>query len=283
MLFFYVKTFVMGLAFLSLNASAAQWAKVTSEKAVIYADQQKSASIGFVSKGKKVRVGEVLRHHGELLPIVINGRIAYIKIEDLNLSQSEELLASPAQRIVKKATEKTSERRFALSYNGMASSIQTTSAESETLFFNGGGIRGYITDLKKRRSWRLGIDLISATFENEDYTLDISSISAEYAINAIQTEYYDLQLYAGGSAIPYTQYARASDFKENGYGAGASVGIEMIFKSFGDVGLHIDGNYQYTQLIFPLNEAVKSDLGVDKFEPSLNGLKFSAALSFQYD
>lgn len=282
MLFFF-KSLLLLIFCLSFESHAAQWAKVVSKKAIIYADQQKSASIGFIAKGKKVRVGEVLRSHGELLPIVINGKIAYIKIEDLNLSQSTEVLVSPSQRLAKNAKEKTEQRRFALTYNAMASSIATDNGESETLIFNGGGLRGYIVDIKKRRTWRLSVDFVTATFENEDYNIDISSVTAEYAFNLIQTGPYDFHAYGGFSAIPYAQYARASDFKENGYGAGVSAGVEMIFKFSDTVGLHVDGNYQYTQLYFPLNDAVKSDLGLEKFEPSLNGVKFSAAISFNYN
>lgn len=277
MLFLFIRLFIF-LSFINVSY-AAQWAKVTNDKAVIYADQQQLAPIGYIKKGKKVRVGEVVRNNGKLLPIVINGKVAYIKVEDLDISYSQKVLESPSQRLVKKATEKTSESRFALTYNGLATSLDTTDGE-EFVFFNGGGVRSYFTNLKKKTTWRVGLDFITTTVNN--YTLDVSSLSAEFSYNLIQTSFYDFHIYGGGAIIPYAQFGRDSDFKENGYGAGASAGVEMIFKLGDSLGIHVDGHYQYTQMFFQLDEIVQRDLNVTSFEPTLHGLKFSAALSFAY-
>lgn len=277
MLFSFLK--IIFFLTITFNVQAAQWAKVTSNKAVIYADQQKLAPIGFIKKGKQVRVGEVVRNNGTILPVVISGKVAYINIEDLDISYSQKVLETPAQRLVKKANEKTHENRFAFTYNGMATTLNTTEGD-EGVLLNGGGLRGYIIDLKKRKTWRLSIDYVTTTIN--DYGLDIVSVSGEFAKNLIQTGPYDFHAYAGLSAIPYTQFSRKDDFKESGYGAGVSAGVEMIFKFNDTVGLHLDGNYQYNQLYFPLNDVVKSNLGVDKFEPAMHGFKFSAAISFNY-
>lgn len=277
MLFLFSKIILLFLV--SSTAFAAQWGKVTSDKAIIYADQQKMAPIGFIKKGKKVRVGEIVRNNGTILPIVVLGKIAYISIEDLDLSYVQKILDTPAQRLVQKAQEKVQENRIALTYNGMATTLDTT-AGNESVLFNGGGLRGYIIDLKKRRTWRMSLDFV--TTKINDFGLDISSLTAEYAKNMIQTGPYDFHVYAGLSIIPYSQFSKTSEFKQNGYGLGGSAGLEMIFKFNETVGLHIDGNYQYNQLYFPLHKDVQTYLGVDKFEPTLQGFKFSAAISFEY-
>lgn len=277
MLFLFLKLIFVFI--ISFAANAAQWAKVTTKKAVIYADQQRLAPIGYIKKGKKVRVGEVVRNNGAVLPIVIQGKIGYINIEDLDISYTQKILETPSQRLAKKAVEKTHESRFALTYNGMATNLDTSQGK-ETVLFNGGGLRGYFIDLKNRKTWRLSIDYITTTIN--DYGLDVSSLTTEFAKNIIQTGPFDFHAYAGFTIIPYTQFSRGSDFKENGYGGGVSAGVEMIFKFNDTIGLHVDGNYQYNQLYFQLNDAVKENLGVDKFEPSLQGFKFSAAISFNY-
>lgn len=278
MLFLVLRFIILALM---INTSlAAQWAKVTSDKAVIYADQQQLAPIGYITKDKKVRVGEVLRNSGKLLPIVINGKIAYIQVEDLDISYSQKVLLTPAQRLAKKATEKTIEQRIAITYNGMATSLDTTEGTSETVLLNGGGIRGYFVNFKKRRTWRMGLDYI--TSDINDYSLSMASLTGEFAYNLIQTGPYDFHIYGGFSVIPFSQFSRGEDFTENGYGGGVSAGIEMIFKFTDVIGLHLDGNYQYNQLFFQLNDAVKNELNVDTFEPSFHGFKFSAAISFNY-
>ncbi len=277
MLFSFLK--IILLLFMATTAQAAQWAKVTSDKAVIYADQQRIAPIGFIKKGKKIRVGEVVRNNGTVLPIAVQGKVAYINIEDLDISYSQKVLDSPAQRLAQKAKEKSHENRFALTYNGMATTLNTSEGD-ESVLLNGGGVRGYIIDLKKRKTWRMSLDFVTTTINS--YGLDISSLTAEFAKNIIQTGPYDFHVYAGASVIPYAQFSREDDFKQNGYGAGVSAGLEMIFKFNDTIGLHFDGNYQYNQLYFPLRDEVLDDLGITEFEPSLHGFKFSAAISFNY-
>lgn len=277
MLFLFLRiAFIFTMA---TSAFAAQWAKVTSDKAIIYADQEQLAPIGYIKKDKRVRVGEIVRNNGRVLPIVVSGKIAYIEVEDLDISYSHKILETPAQRLAKKATEKTFENRFALTYNGMASNFDTSQGE-ETVLFNGAGIRGYIINLKKRHTWRVGIDYITTSVKG--YSLDIASLTTEYSKNIIQTGPYDFHLYGGLSLVPYSQFSRGTDFKENGYGGGISAGLEMIFKFNNVIALHVDGGYQYNKLFFQLNEAVQNDLGITTFEPALHGFKFSAALSFNY-
>ena len=82
--------FFSGLILLLITVQpvlAAQWAIVKKEKAIIYADLRKTTPLGFVRQGKRVRVGEVGRSKGTLLPIIVSGRVGYIKITDLYLSR----------------------------------------------------------------------------------------------------------------------------------------------------------------------------------------------------
>ena len=53
-------------------ALAAQYAHVKTEKAVIYADQELTSPLGYAIRGKKVRVGEVPRKYGTILPILVS-------------------------------------------------------------------------------------------------------------------------------------------------------------------------------------------------------------------
>ena len=73
------------------NVQAAQYGLVSAAKAVIYADVQMQAPIGFLKRGKKVLVGEVSRGIGQVLPIVVSGKLAYIQKEDLYLEKDQGL------------------------------------------------------------------------------------------------------------------------------------------------------------------------------------------------
>lgn len=67
----------------SFSAFAAKEAIVIAKQAVVYADIKLTSPIGFLRQGKKIAVGEVKRNRGEVVPIVVNRRIAYVKVSDL--------------------------------------------------------------------------------------------------------------------------------------------------------------------------------------------------------
>jgi len=185
MLFLYSKILIIFSFLISTSlVFAAQWATITKEKAVIYADQELTAPIGYIRRGKKIRVGEIARSYGKIIPVVVNGKVTYIKIQDIGLSGELAILETPTERIQNKAREKNHENLIALTYNGMATTFETADGD-ETVFFNGAGIRGYIIDLKKRRSWRVGSDFTTTTIN--DYQVDLFSITGEYAFNFVQT------------------------------------------------------------------------------------------------
>jgi hypothetical protein len=277
MLFFFRAIFIM-ISFSIAESFAAQWAKVVTEKAIIYADQECKSPIGFIANGKKVRVGEVIRNQGKVLPIVIQEKIAYIKVKDLNLSYDAQILTGQSQRLKEMATTKTHEKRLSINYNAMLTTASTEGGD-EWALFHGFGVRAYNTELKRQRSWRMGVDFGRASIES--YQLDALSFSIEYGVGVLQTAFYDFQLYAGGNLIPYSQFSRGGDFKQNGYGYGARLGAEMLFK-FKRFAVHLDGNYQYNKLYFRLHEDILNELAINRYEPTLAGFRFATGISFAF-
>lgn len=67
----------------SFSAFAAQIAVISVPKAIVYSDQNLTTPLGYIAYGKKIRVGEVERKDGTVLPLVISGRIAYIQTKDI--------------------------------------------------------------------------------------------------------------------------------------------------------------------------------------------------------
>ncbi len=66
---------------------AAQFAVVKRDKAVIYADQNMSSALGYAKRGRKLTVGKKPLKGGKLLRIIVSGKMAYIKRDDLTLEQ----------------------------------------------------------------------------------------------------------------------------------------------------------------------------------------------------
>ena len=62
---------------------AAQRAVVKSEHAIIYGEIDKVTPIGYVSRGKTLRVGSVAKGSYRMLPIVVSGKVCWIQEADL--------------------------------------------------------------------------------------------------------------------------------------------------------------------------------------------------------
>lgn len=91
-------TFLLFMIFFIVapHAFAAQYAIVNSAEAIIYSDTELTVPIGYVSKGKRIVVGEVARKHSTLLPVVVGGgKIAYIQIKDINLLKEVNVKKGP--------------------------------------------------------------------------------------------------------------------------------------------------------------------------------------------
>ena len=278
-----LQIFLTLLVFCCADANAAQWGTVLTDKAVIYADQSMMAPIGYIKKGQKVRVGEIKRSYGKLLPVVVSGKIAYIQVKDINSNTKLLQLRSATER-KKEADKKTVEKRVSVIYSGYASFINIDKDSSfsgdtnagEIFYFNGGGLRGYTSDLSSNSTWRITLDYGTTLVKDNKFT--VLNLVGEYSYNIVQANNYDLRLYGGVIAVPYTQYSYDNLFTVNGYGAGASAGVEMVFKILDGLGLHLDAGYSYTKLFFRL----PSQTNINKYEPSFHGAKFSAGLSFAF-
>ena len=60
---------------------------VSTSKAIIYADKELTLPLGYVTMGKELRVGEVARKGGQVLPLIVSGKIAYIRVSDISFSK----------------------------------------------------------------------------------------------------------------------------------------------------------------------------------------------------
>jgi hypothetical protein len=87
---------------------AYQIAYIKESRALIYADHELKVPIGYLSKGKKIRVGEVKRNGGQALPLILSGKIVYIKVNDLVLKdqKKEEYVATETQHIIEEEENK---------------------------------------------------------------------------------------------------------------------------------------------------------------------------------
>lgn len=74
---------------------ASQHAVVNGEQAIVYSDLAMKSPIGFIRGGKVLKVGEKARMKGTLVPVVVSGRIAYVKVDDLRFVEDDSQTYTP--------------------------------------------------------------------------------------------------------------------------------------------------------------------------------------------
>ena len=267
----------------SLNSNAAQWATVIAEKAIIYSDLEMSSAIGFVSKGKKVRVGEVARSKGRLLPIVVSNKIAYIHLKDIQAEDKYVELTSATERLKKQAKIVKDQSQLALTGGTFFST--TSSAEFGTenaQTYTTGGFNGYYENKLTDSIYRSGLHYSIFTEEQTEnvFTFSYLSIPIDFYFSVIETRFYDFLVYAGLNIIPFAEYKLGTDYTLNGYGGGANAGAEMIFNLTSRISIHVESGYQYNYITgfeFP-----QVDNNPETASFTLTGLKTLASLSYKY-
>ena len=261
---------------------AARWAVIQSDKAIVYADKEMSSEIGYIPKGKKIRVGEVSRNRGRVLPIVISNKIAYVKISDIQESEKLEDLQNSSVRIKKVKNNEKSDNRISLYGGSMLGNVSfsdsPTEEENYNLLFVGGGIRGYRSTLAQRTGFRSGLERFVG--EKDDERFSMVSFQLDYYFKIFKSDFYDFQAFAGGNIIPFAEYKLGSLFNLNGQGAGGQAGLEMIFK-LSSYAVHVEGSYHYIKLLnFKVPE---NDDGIpESINPVISAAKLSAAISFAF-
>jgi hypothetical protein len=277
--FYFISLFIVSSSF------AAQWATVTAKKAIVYADKDMTSPIGFFRKDKKIRVGEKTRRGGRLLPTVFRKKIVYIKVDDLSIGTKLKSLESATQRI-KDVQVKENEKRISLYYNGYASFVSLDKENpfskenyEDTLFyFNGFGLRGYISQYNSKKTWRVSLESSSTTTDLNDFS--IISLVPEISYDLLKFDNYVFRVFGGVIVSPFVQYSYDDLFTVNGYGGGLSLGAEMELKFKQSFGLHVDAGYRVHKYFLELPDGPTSSK--EEFNPLFNGVSFSASISYAY-
>lgn len=265
----------------SFSANAAQWAVVIKDKAIVYADPEMSASIGFIIKGKKVRVGEKTKNNGLVLPIIVSKRIAYIKTADIESSTNKDLIDNSYNRYSVRNKKNMATNRIAVLAGGALGSVyfpESPTADNQyNMLFYGGGIRVYREESNSKSGIKGSLEYMTGTRDKEEISL--LSIPFDYYYKIFQKSYFELHLFGGINLIPFAEYKLADDFTLNGNGLGAQLGSELVI-TLEKVGIHIEASYQYNKLFgFKLPD---NDIFPSSLEPSINSFGVRGMVSFAF-
>lgn len=263
----------------AVSVKASQMAIVTSDQAIVYSDRQMSSAVGFIPKGKKIKVGEVARNNAQVYPIIISGKIAYIRVLDVSTEkESVESKVLVAERF-KGVVENGYDRRYVLSYLSYASQINVGTEDSglenkSTLNWNGVSLRG---DVKLNPRWDLQIMGNFLMAKQNEAEFKAFEIGAGPAFRIFSLGKFILRWDAQVLLVPFASFAYREDFRVNGYGFGAGTGLNLNFQLNNNWGLEVFGGLTYVKLT-----GFNVPNPFEKIDPTFYGNRFGAGANYQF-
>lgn len=267
------------VSFLCPQLWAAQEAMVLVDKALIYSDQQTTSPVGYVTRGKKILVGDIARNKGRVYPIVVSGKIAYIKVLDVTTEKesmdSTRLTAERFQNI----TSDVPQSKFLFSYFTFASKINLSQVNGElkdkdSLTWHGLSLKGEVL-AKKRLDMGLVTNFMSTQFEEEMFRVFEFGLTTSYRL--IDKKRFLARLEGQALAIPFSTYSLGEDFRVKSFGYSVGGGLNLNFLFNKNWGLETGAGAYYTKL-----------LGFDAPDPfgdfstSFIGLRANVGLNYTY-
>jgi len=270
------------LFFLSIicqNLWASQTAIVVAEEALVYADDKMSAPVGYVRKGKKIIIGEIPRNRSQVYPIIVSGKVAFIRSIDVTTAKesatSNELVAERFLKIAQNAYEANYSAYF-FNYSSQIS-IESKNAslkDKDPVNWFGVGIKGGV---KASPSWSIDLLFNAMNAKSSEESFNI----LEFGIGASAT-IFDLGRFktvfnVQALAIPFANYAVKDDFRVNGFGFSAGSGLSLVYRFSKNWGVEAFGGFYYSKI-----SKFASPSPYDEISPSFIGQRAGLGVNYQF-
>jgi hypothetical protein len=264
--------------------NAAQWATVTADKAVIYSDQDRNSAIGYVSRGKKVRIGEVARNGGSVYPIVVNGRIAWIAEDDIQTSQRLADLESTSSRIKRRRNKVLKDYAVVSFVNTITNTFTTSNAltlkDRQRNFVGINVKKNFFKTIDDRFFVRANFEYLTSTqkFEGIMESVDLLTFQFEGVLKIFKAAKMNWNAYVGANVIPLATFELQDYFVTRGFGGGFSGGSDFSFYLKDNLALTAEINVHYDYL---LGMSVPEPIDED-FNFSMFGVKTLFGITYLY-
>ena len=269
---------------------AAQDAIVIVDKAVIYADKTMTSPVGYIQKGKKVTIGEVPRNKARLYPIVVSGKVAYIRVIDV----STEVGSVDSNRLVAERFVTASRRKLEGHYSVSAFTYPTQVSlasspdqldNNDPFVFNGFQVRG----LAKKKTSRLDMGVVFGYAEGKENieTFRMIEVGAEFSPRIYSGDRFVFRWQNQILAVPFATYSLGSLARVNGYGATAGTGLNANLILGQKFGIEAYGGFYYTKLFgfdIPDPRNAQGDIRYPdlRLSPSFVGTRLGVGMTYLY-
>lgn len=259
---------------------AAQEAMVISEEAVIYSDEKMSSPLGYVRKGKKVKVGDIPRNKAQVYPIIVSGRKAFIRSADID-TQADTADGSRlvSERFFKQARKDHLKAGVTLSYVSFDSQIGSVKngnrlQSNDPLAWSGISLKGeaLVTD-------KVELQFISNFLQGDDGNEQFRIIELGFggAYRVLDLDRWVVRLEFQGLAIPFSSYSFGRFFRVIGHGGTIGGGISTALRLGQHLGIEVFGGPYLTQL-----SGLDVPAPARKIAPTFFGTRLGAGINYRY-
>lgn len=264
-------------------AHAARNAVVTSEKAVIWADAQRSAPLGYARRGKVLRVGEKERSKGQVITVIVSGKLAYISVDDVAFEDEDK-----AQEVDKETTRFRESTKQIFTQYVSFSAVQFSAQESKNSAagrpgddwsFQGGQLKGVI----QKQDSLVGIAFLfdylygQNTIEGQAETFRIFEMGIGPSLSLLNFRRLVLKIETLVLLVPWSQYEAAPLFTLNGYGAGGLGQGTLLVYPWEKVGFEISAGLKAVKIF-----NIKRPAPFKEFDPLFVGAQLSAGMVVRF-
>lgn len=254
-----------------------EFAIVKNQQAIVYADKFLTSPIGYIKKGKKIKVGEQPDNRGLAYPIIVSQKIAYIKGEDITLLDGSVLELPVGHESIRGLDLKKRAIVVNAQYfgsNWQASQYNTANTSSVTTALSGVQVLYHYKETN-RYFFRGGLELLSGSQGSESLSIPSAYASTVYRIwNA---DVWKVNALFGLGFSPFATYTAEPFFRLDGFALSAEAGLEYNYFFSERVYLNLQGKYRSTKLA-----EFSTPKGYPGFAPLLTGMNLGLGLSFTY-
>lgn len=267
------------LALSSQKSWAVQDAVIIADRAPVYADRELKSPIGFIIRGKQVRVGEAIQGHTVIYPILVSGKIAYVRSRDLTTAGDREgHVPTVAERFME-STELSQNTSYSLAFVSYGSTITLDKdnggyRSKDAVNWMGAQIKG---EVMFRRRWEF--EVLSGFYSTsaDDEKFRMVDIGAGLGYRLINWGRFILKLDVQALVVPFAQYSKGSLFTVNGYGYTGGSGLNASWKFGVNWGLEGFGGFYYTKLT-----GFDAPKPYESISPTFVGSRIGVGLNYRY-
>jgi len=258
---------------------AAQDAMVTADRAVIYSDREMSSPVGYVKRGKKLVIGEIPRNKAQVYPIVVSGKVGYIRVIDVTTEkESMDSTRLVAERF-QKNTDKTYKSKFVASYFAFSSQVSLNKENADivnkdSLLWHGLSLKGEVLVIQSF-DFQIISNFLTMTKSEESFKAVEFGLGAAYRL--IDKRRFLARIDAQALGVPFSTYSVSDDFRIKSYGYSVGTGLNLTFMFDSHWGAEAYGGVYYMKLLSFDTPEPFGDIS-----PSFVGNRFGLGLNYTY-